>query len=193
MSAKKQVFALIGGIASGKTAASEIFARLGARIIDADIISREVTAAGTEGEKKLIERFPECVCDGKIDRRLLRKRVFSDEKERLALNAITHPLILKEIGRQVAEADGTVIVVMPLPIGLNRYAAVLGVYAPVEKRIERLKKRDNIDEQLARSIISAQMSDEQVEKVSDFTFVNDGEPEELERSIVKWWSIYVEK
>ncbi len=189
---QKRVFALIGGIASGKSTVSEILGSLGAYIIDADVISREVTKKGSIGEAKLIERFPSCVINNEIDRRKLKEHVFNSDEELKALNDITHPLILSEIDRRVAASSGTVVVVMPLPMGLRRFGAVLNVFTPHSVRIERLMKRDNIDRALAEKIMSAQPSDEQYEKAATFTFVNDGDQDRLRASVIKWWKIYVE-
>ena len=98
--------ALIGGIASGKSVVSGIMSELGAYIIDADVVAREVVAHGTAGEKKLIKAFPTCVVDGAVDRRKLRELVFSDKTMLEKLNGITHPLIKKRIAALVAESDG---------------------------------------------------------------------------------------
>lgn len=188
----KKVYALIGGIASGKSEATAILNDLGAYIIDADVISHELTSEGGKGERALLKRFPSCAQGEKLDRGKLKRLVFSDQKELKALNDITHPLILAEIDRRIKETDGIVVVVMPLPSGLRRYDGVLNVYTPMETRIERLIKRDNIDRQLAQRIIAAQMSDEQFQKAADFTFLNDGDREKLRGSIEKWWEIYIE-
>lgn len=191
--ANKKVFALIGGIASGKTAVSNIFASLGAYIIDADVISREMTAAGSEGETKIMKLFPDCVRGGRLNRRLLKEKVFSDEDALKTLNNATHPLIISEIHRQISLSKGVVIVVMPVPKELRRYNAVLNVYAPLDIRIERLIKRDNIDEKLARKIMAAQLSDDEAAAVADFTFINDGDEQKLRECVVKWWEFFVEK
>ncbi len=190
--ANKRVFALIGGIASGKTAVSDILGELGAYIIDADVISHSITSPGSEGERELIKHFPDCVRGGVPDRRLIKEKVFADEGALKTLNNITHPLIIKEIHRQIKEASGVIVVVMPVPVELRRYNTVLNVYTPLETRIERLIKRDNITEELAREIISAQMSDEDAAARADFTFLNDGDEEKLRQSVIKWWNIYIE-
>lgn len=189
----KKVFALIGGIASGKSEVSAILESLGAYIIDADVVSHELTKKGGSAEAKLIKRFPSCLKDGSIDRGKLKELVFNDERELKALNNITHPLIMSEIDRLIGKADGVVVVVMPIPMELRRFGAILNVSAPKEVRIERLIKRDNIDEALAEKIMSAQLSDEQYSKAADFTFVNDGDLNKLNGAIKKWWSFYVEK
>ncbi|MBR2971227.1 MAG: dephospho-CoA kinase [Clostridia bacterium] len=188
----KKTFALIGGIASGKTAISDILGEMGAYIIDADIISRSVTAPGSKGEKLLAKKFPDCVEGGVISRKLLKNKVFGDDKALASLNKITHPLILAEIDRMVSEANGTAVVVMPIPLHLEKYDAVISVYCPTEMRIERIIKRDNISRELAEKIIAAQLTDQQVAARSDFTFVNDGDREALRRAVTKWWNIFVE-
>ncbi len=190
--ANKRVLALIGGIASGKTAVSDILSELGAYIIDADVISHYVTAPGSEGEAMLIKNFGDCLRDGRPDRRLIREKVFHDPEALKTLNDITHPLIIKEIHRQIENAQGVVVVVMPVPKELRRYHAVLSVYAPVDVRISRLIKRDNITEELAKKIIDAQMSDEKAASVADFTFINDGDKQKLRRSVTAWWKFYIE-
>lgn len=190
--ANKKVFALIGGIASGKTAVSDILRELGAYIIDADIISRAVTAPGSFGEAELIKHFGDCIQDGKISRRLIKEKVFNNTEALKTLNDITHPLIINEIHRQIENAQGVIVVVMPVPVELRRYHTVLSVYAPVDVRISRLIKRDNITEELAKKIIDAQMSDEKAASVADFTFINDGDKQKLRRSVIAWWKFYIE-
>ena len=189
----KKVYALIGGIASGKTAVSDILRDLGAYIIDADEISHNISRSGGKGEQVLKRLFPECCCDGAPDRRKIREKVFGDAEALRRLNKAMHPLIIDEIKRQISMNEGVMVVVMPIPVDLGRYSAVLNVYAPVETRIERLVKRDNISVELAKEIMAAQMTDEEAEKVSDFTFVNDGNTDELKKAVVNWWKIYVEK
>ena len=120
LTVNKKVFALIGGIASGKTAVSNILCDLGAYIIDADVISHNITAPGSEGEAALIKYFPDCVIGGKSDRKLIKQKVFNDQAALDRLNKITHPLIIKEIHREVAEAKGVAVVVMPVPVELRR-------------------------------------------------------------------------
>lgn len=160
--------ALIGGIASGKSVVSGIMSELGAYIIDADVVAREVVAHGTAGEKKLIKAFPTCVVDGAVDRRKLRELVFSDKTMLEKLNGITHPLIKKRIAALVAESDGVSVTVMPLPFDLKNYDVVVSVYALPLKRINRLVLRDNISMQTAQSMISAQWSDQKMLTSSDF-------------------------
>lgn len=183
--------ALIGGIASGKSIISGIMSELGAYIIDADVVAREVVAHGTDGEKKLIKAFPTCVVDGAVDRRKLRELVFSDKTMLEKLNGITHPLIKKRIAALIAGSDGVSVTVMPLPFDLKNYDVVVSVYAPPLKRINRLVLRDNISMQTAQSMISAQWSDQKMLTSSDFVFVNDGDLTKIRAAVEEWWHSYV--
>lgn len=183
--------ALIGGIASGKSVVSGIMSELGAYIIDADVVAREVVAHGSAGEKKLIKAFPTCVVDGAVDRRKLRELVFSDKTMLEKLNGITHPLIKKRIAALVAESDGVSVTVMPLPFDLKNYDVVVSVYALPLKRINRLVLRDSISMQTAQSMISAQWSDQKMLTSSDFVFVNDGDLTKIRAAVEEWWHSYV--
>lgn len=183
--------ALIGGIASGKSVVSGIMSELGAYIIDADVVAREVVAHGTDGEKKLIKAFPTCVVDGAVDRRKLRELVFSDKTMLEKLNGITHPLIKKRIAALIAGSDGVSVTVMPLPFDLKNYDVVVSVYAPPLKRINRLVLRDNISMQTAQSMILAQWSDQKMLTSSDFVFVNDGDLTKIRAAVEEWWHSYV--
>lgn len=183
--------ALIGGIASGKSIISGIMSELGAYIIDADVVAREVVAHGTDGEKKLIKAFPTCVVDGAVDRRKLRELVFSDKTMLEKLNGITHPLIKKRIAALISGSDGVSVTVMPLPFDLKNYDVVVSVYAPPLKRINRLVLRDNISMQTAQSMISAQWSDQKMLTSSDFVFVNDGDLTKIRAAVEEWWHSYV--
>lgn len=183
--------ALIGGIASGKSVVSGIMSELGAYIIDADVVAREVVAHGTDGEKKLIKAFPTCVVDGAVDRRKLRELVFSDKTMLEKLNGITHPLIKKRIAALIAGSDGVSVTVMPLPFDLKNYDVVVSVYAPPLKRINRLVLRDNISMHTAQSMISAQWSDQKMLTSSDFVFVNDGDLTKIRAAVEEWWHSYV--
>ena len=183
--------ALIGGIASGKSVVSGIMSELGAYIIDADVVAREVVAHGTDGEKKLIKAFPTCVVDGAVDRRKLRELVFSDKTMLEKLNAITHPLIKKRIAALIAGSDGVSVTVMPLPFDLKNYDVVVSVYASPLKRINRLVLRDNISMQTAQSMISAQWSDQKMLTSSNFVFVNDGDLAKIRAAVEEWWHSYV--
>jgi dephospho-CoA kinase len=100
-----QVFGLTGGIASGKSTVTRMLRELGAEVVDADVLAREVVAPGTPGLAAISARFPGVVgADGRLDRAKLGARVFADPAERAALDAITHPLVREAFARKLEEA-----------------------------------------------------------------------------------------
>jgi len=98
------VVAITGGIGSGKTTIANQFAALGIEVVDADVIAREVVEPGTPALAAIADQFGPDVIDpsGQLDRRALRKRVFSDPQAKEWLNALLHPLIRSEMLRQLS-------------------------------------------------------------------------------------------
>lgn len=156
------VVAVTGGIASGKSAVTDRLARLGVPVFDADIVTRELSAPGQPALREIAERFGPSVigADGGLDRRALRARVFADDAERRALEAILHPRVRERLAALAAAVDTPYCVLaIPLLAEGNRYPwidRVVVVDAPDELRIRRLVARDRIDEDLARRMLGAQ-------------------------------------
>lgn len=156
--------ALTGGIASGKSIVADMFADLGVAIIDTDIIAREVVRSGRPALDEIRRRFGNEVIDsaGNLDRRALRKLVFSDENARLDLEAILHPRIGAETRRQAEAAPGPYqIIVVPLLVGspLLRFVdRVLVVDCDEELQVQRVMARDAETARQARQILAAQVS-----------------------------------
>ena len=189
---------LTGGIAAGKSMVSGLLAELGAWILDADAISREVVEPGTEGLKAVAAEFGEKVLlpDGTLDRRALGAEVFGDPQKLERLNGILHPIIKAEMLRRAAEIEeqhpeDIVIFDVPLLIesGWQDVAdEVWLVSAPVEQRIRRIAMRDGLDEKQAMERISAQMTDEQKAKYADVIINNGGSIQELEERVTKLYA-----
>lgn len=179
----KIIVGLTGGICSGKSRVCEELKILGCEIIDADEISRAVTASGTECGKALAENFPEAAADGVIDRRRLRELVFNDSGKLARLNELTHPLIAERMKKEIERSSAeTVVLAVPLlfETGLGIPADVtVTVSCDEETRIQRLVKRDNIGRELAVKIIRSQMTDAEREMRADIIIRNDGNEEEL--------------
>lgn len=176
------VVGLTGGIGSGKTAVSDILEKNGISIIDADVVSRNVTSDGTECAKKMALAFPSCVVDGKINRRLLRAQVFSNPETVNQLNAITHPYITNEIKQMIKNSEGLVVLVAPLlfEVGLEKECDYLVcVTCNMQDRIKRIQNRDNIERTLAELIIANQTDDDEKTSKCDYVLKNDGTYEEL--------------
>ena len=153
---------LTGGIASGKSVATKALRAAGFYIVDADEISRTLTAPGTPAEKELTHLFPNAVKGGTLDRRTLRKIISEDEDERAKLNAFTHPLIIDEIKKAIALHGTPVIIAAPLlfETALSSLCdATVCVTAPRAVRIERLIERDGVTRSAAEAIIDAQIPD----------------------------------
>ena len=159
---------LTGGIASGKTTVSNLFADLGVPIIDTDVISRELLQPGELAYRQVCDHFGSDIlgADGEIDRAALRKLIFSNPQHKSWLEKMLHPLIYQRTHdaiKQHARAD-YVLVVVPLLFESSFQSLadrVLTVNCPAEQQIRRLMKRDNIDEDLARSMLAQQLNNEQ--------------------------------
>lgn len=189
---------LTGGIAAGKSMVSDILASLGAWILDADAISREVVEPGTEGLKAVAAEFGENVLmpDGTLDRRALGAEVFGNAQKLERLNGILHPMIKAEMLRRASEIEekhpkDIVIFDVPLLIesGWQDVAdEVWLVSAPIDERIRRIAMRDGLDEKQAMERISAQMTDEQKAECADVIIDNGGSIQELEETVTKLYA-----
>lgn len=156
---------LTGGIAAGKSLVTERFQALGVPIADSDLVAREVVEPGSPGLDQVISAFGEefLTPDGHLDREALRRRIFDDDTARQKLEAILHPLIRTRIDGFMREwssqGHAYALRVVPLLIetGAHRTCrVVLVVDAPPALQLERLRRRDNTDEEQARAILARQ-------------------------------------
>jgi dephospho-CoA kinase len=188
---------LTGGIASGKSTVSEAFARLGAKVLDADKVAREVVLPGQPAWLKLQQAFgPEFFFpDGELNRSKLRRLVFADPEERSKLNAIVHPEVMKEINRifeqlTTSAQDAVVVVDVPLllEVGVaHRFDRVIVVYVTKSVQIKRLRQRDGLSLEGARRALSTQMVlDKKVEQ-ADYVIDNSGTRAETQAQVENVW------
>lgn len=187
------IVGLTGGVASGKTAVSQILKEEGAYLIDADQIARELVQPHTPTWNELIRVFGKEILqeDGSIHRKRLAAKVFPDPEQRNLLNQILHPRIKAEMNRRVKEIgqkDPNAIVVIDaaLLIELRDHREmdkVIVVTSTKEQQIERLKKRDGTNQDEAQRIFSSQMPLEEKMKVADFIIRNEGSFEETKRRV----------
>jgi dephospho-CoA kinase len=184
---------LTGGIGAGKSTVAARLSQLGAVVIDADALAREVVARGTPGLAAVARRFgPEMLTsDGALDRARLAAVVFSDDESRLALEAILHPLIGAARHQRMARVADDAIVVHDVPLlvetgGMADYDAVVVVQAPVETRRRRLVNR-GLSLADADARIAAQASDEARQAVATFLILNDSTPAELDARVDRIW------
>jgi dephospho-CoA kinase len=183
------LIALTGGIASGKSAVAENFAKLGVPVFDTDQIARDVVEPGTPTLAKLVAEFGSDILDasGRLDRARMRTRVFSDPPQRRRLEAITHPAIREELARRSGQARGAYqIHVIPLLVESGRrheYDRVLVVDTSEEAQLKRLIARDGSSLELAQQILAAQVSREARLDAADDVIVNTGTIEDLQRFV----------
>lgn len=171
---------LTGGIASGKSVVAEMFAELGAQIIDTDVIAREVVEPGTPALEDIRRRFGNEVIaeDGRLDRGALRQLVFSDAAARKDLESMLHPRIGEATRRQAAEVTGRYqVLVVPLLVGspLRQFVdRILVVDCDEKTQMERLLSRDAETAAQARRMIAAQASRNERLAMADDIIDNSG-------------------
>jgi dephospho-CoA kinase len=181
--------ALTGGIASGKSTVSNLFAELGVTIIDADLIAREVVAPGTALLQQLYQRFGAQLrrSDGSLDRAALRSLVFADRDKRQELEALLHPAIRRRSEALVAQAKGDYLLqVIPLLVETNaasRFDRVVVVDCPEAQQLARLMTRDGCDPRQAQALLAAQSSRSQRLAAATDVILNDGEPAALKPKV----------
>ena len=161
---------LTGGIASGKTLVSNFFAELGAPVIDADLLAREVVMPGSEGLNALTEYFTNTILtpNGELDRAALRRIVFANPADREFLDKTLHPLIRELSEAQIEEArkgeNAYLIYAVPLLFETDqqaRFDRIVTVDVPRSTQLTRLLERDGSDEKQANAILDSQATRQQ--------------------------------
>jgi len=171
---------LTGGIGSGKSTVAEAFGALGATLIDADVLAREVVAPGSDGLREIAVAWPRAVdADGALDRAALAQIVFADEGARARLNAITHPRV-RELGarREADSPDGLVVHVVPLLFEGDFWRScekIVVVIAPDDVRIARVMARDTVERQAVERRMAAQIAPAFARTRADYVIENDGD------------------
>jgi dephospho-CoA kinase len=184
---------LTGSIATGKSTVSRMFAHQGARVIDADVLAREVVMPGQAAYTRIVEEFgPQVVQeDGSLDRKALGALVFGDPAKRKRLEEITHPAIGLRQQRILSVFDeeafeGVVIWDVALLYeggGAAKMDRVVVVYADPETERRRLMERDGLSDADARARIASQMPIAEKAKLADYVIDNSGTREETERQV----------
>jgi dephospho-CoA kinase len=185
---------LTGGIGAGKSAVSTRLAELGAIVIDADALSREVVRAGTEGLAEVVAEFgPDVLTPaGELDRAALGRLVFADADRRTALERIIHPRVRARSAQIVTAAPADAVIVNDVPLLVetgqaSAYQLVIVVLAAEAVRIARLVRDRGMSEQDARDRIAAQATDDQRRAVADIVIVNDGTLDDLRAAVDAAW------
>lgn len=187
-----RIIALTGGIGAGKSLVAQYFSELGARVVDADQLSRVAIERGSDGFDQVLLRFGESILrDGDIDRKALADIIFVDASARADLEAIIHPRVRELFNDVVADLapDETLIYEIPLLVESNTAAnfdLIITVEADLEIRKERLRKRGMFISEIERRI-AAQASREEREAQADHIITNDGDEDALLRSVENLW------
>lgn len=190
--------ALTGGIGSGKTMVGEIFAELGALVVDSDQLAREVVERGSKGFDLIVTEFgDEILKNGDLDRAALASLIFKDPKKRAKLEEITHPLIRQSFAKIVSSAGSDSIIINQIPLLVKskhdyKFDHVITISAPENIRTERLLKRGLTLSQIDQRM-KAQATDTQREGISDTVIVNDKSEQELITQVEKVWEILKNK
>lgn len=189
---------LTGGVASGKSTVAQMFVDLGAVLIDADVLAREVVAAGTPGLQRVVEEFgPEVLtAEGELDRAAMGARVFADTDARRRLEAIVHPLVYERIAALESEVPSGALVVHDIPLLAENdragdFDAVVVVDAPPDLQRERMVQERGWSEADAASRMAAQASREQRLAIATHVVPNTGTHEDLRLAVAEVFAALV--
>lgn len=186
---------LTGGIGSGKSTVSRLFADRGAVVIDADLLARAAVGQGSAGYQAVLRRFGPAVTapDGSLDRAALAGIVFTDPEALAALNAIVHPLVRAAIASRLAaleDDDGLVVLEIPLLVESRRTygaGAVVVVDCPEDLAVRRLVEGRGMDEGDARRRMAAQVSRDERLAAADLVVDNSGTLQDLGDEVDRVW------
>ncbi|HQR27318.1 MAG TPA: dephospho-CoA kinase [Nocardioides sp.] len=181
---------LTGGVASGKSTVSAMLTELGAVVIDADVLAREVVARGTEGLAEVVAAFGPGVLtpDGELDRAAMGALVFADEAHRRRLEAIIHPRVRARAAELEQAAPDHAVVVHDIPLlaetgQAGDFDAVVVVDVPVTTQLDRMVSLRGMTPEAAQARVAAQASREERAGVATYLIENTGSVEDLRRTV----------
>lgn len=190
---------LTGGIGAGKSTVADLFAKLGAIVIRADELSRQVIEVNSSGFNQVITRFGKEILkkDGSIDRAKLAKIVFKDSNALKDLEKIIHPLVRNKTNELIEQQNPEAIIVNEVPLLLEKnmeklYDFLVIVISSEKNRTKRLLDKGLSKEQI-RDRMNHQVDDETRKTKADFLVVNDGNLEQLEKDVNKIWQSLQER
>jgi dephospho-CoA kinase len=198
---KTPLLGLTGSIGSGKSEAATILSRLGAAIVDADVISRQITSSPGPTMDAIRATFGDefVSADGSLNRPAMAKLVFSNAEARRELESILHPRIRKQFVAEIEQKQGQcplIVGVIPLlyeskyPYQLDK---VMVISAPAELSLQRIMKRDGSDREFALKKLNSQLPIEQKEKLADIVVKNDGSKDDLAKKLKKIFQKLIEE
>ncbi|MES2106740.1 MAG: dephospho-CoA kinase [Pseudomonadota bacterium] len=189
---------LTGGIGSGKTTVADMFAGLGASLVDTDLIAHQLSSPGGMAIPEIIRQFgPDFILpNGAMDRGKMRERVFSRPEEKTRLEAILHPLIRSETEKAANAATGSYIIfVVPLLVESgswkNRVSRVLVVDCSEQTQIQRVMTRSGLTAQQVQAIMDTQVSRERRLQAADDIITNEGDIAQIAEQVRHLHAKYV--
>ena len=193
-----RVLGLTGGIGSGKSMVAQRFAELGAVVIDADQLAREVVEPGQPALQEIATTFgPDVILpDGHLDRKKLAGVIFADPAERARLDAITHPRIRERMEAQIEarrSGPGVLIVDIPLLYENKRTSSVekvIVVWVDPQTQLRRIQDRDGLSAEAARQRIAAQMPLDEKRARADHVIDNSGRLDHTRRQVEAIYGLY---
>ena len=195
---RPRIIGLTGGIACGKSHLSDALRGHGVTVIDADQISRSLTASGGAALPPIRAHFGESVFDGEeLNRQRLAKKVFGDAEQLAALNGIVHPLVFREIDRQIAQHQNQPALVVDLPLlyetGFEtRCDQVWAAYAPPDIQLKRLKDRGlKLAEAQAR--INSQIPALEKARRADAVIPTTGSKQESAQAVIRLYDAFLRR
>jgi len=186
------VVALTGGIGAGKSLVAQYFSELGARVVDADQLSRIAIERGSDGFDEVVTRFGENILrNGDIDRKALGEIVFKDKSAKTDLEAIVHPRVRELFFEVVADLASDEVLIYEIPLLVETGAAenfdqIITVEADLELRKARLLKRGMFISEI-ESRLAAQASPAEREAVATHVIENSGDEDQLLRKVENLW------
>ena len=194
----KFVVGLTGGIGSGKSAAADEFEKLGAAVVDTDVIAHELTGKGGAALAGIERVFgKDFVAADSLDRKRMRDHVFADPAAKRALEELLHPMIREESARRIAAARAPYVVhVVPLlvesPDYRRRVDRVLVVDAPEETQVARVRERSRLPEEQVRAIMRTQVSRAERLAAADDVIDNGGSRDALRNQVAALHQKYLQ-
>ena len=192
-----KVVGLTGGIATGKSTVSEMLAEVGARIIDADRLARDVVQPGLPAWQAVVDHFGPSIlqADGQIDRQRLGTVIFHDPGQKAALDRIVHPAVFEAMARHLAAIEKQAphsVVILDVPLlyesAMDRdLTEVIVVYAPESLQLQRLMMRNGLTREEAAARVGAQMSIEEKRRRASVVIDNSGDLEATRTQVQRLW------
>jgi len=193
-----RVLGLTGGIGSGKSMVAQTLARLGAVVIDADQLAREVVEPGQPALQEIATAFGRDVLlsDGRLDRSKLAGIIFADPAKRATLDAITHPRIRARMDEEIkARRSGPGVLIVDIPLlyenaRTHSVERVIVVWVDPQTQLRRIRQRDGLSAEAARQRIAAQMPLDAKRARADHVIDNSGSREDTRRQVEAIYHLY---